>query len=302
MCIEAPLSGIPQGGCVKPPAKPVFNPGKFYHYSYFVGSTSGWCKAHDSFNGGFKDEFGLGIGGWQQWLREDSIKHFVMMSDDGVVCGSYDDADKIAEGTAVAKAFDASLMALTPGALRGDAETRRYAFHSIVAMAYNNPKAAPYEPRPDRRGAVPDRGGAGHRAPGAQHLDQGAAVSAVRHDLVRRGVPGNRGQRDRGRRDRLFFPDPGAAANKTLDSDGVSVEYTPMGQGAPQVFVQVANLAACAANAFYIEGDEVVLCPQACALLQTDKAAKVEGEVHLRAADAGVRPRAGCAYPRQRIC
>jgi hypothetical protein len=78
----------------------------------------------------------------------------------------------------------------------------------------------------------------------------------------------------------------------------VSVEYTPMGQGAPQVFVQVPNPAACVANGFYIAGNEVVLCPQACALLQTDKAAKIEVKFTLRAADTGLSPHPRCRSPK----
>jgi hypothetical protein len=277
VCIEAPLSGIPQGGCVKPPAKPVFNPGKFYHYSYFVGSTSGWCKAHDSFDGGLKDEFGLGVGGWKQWLREDSIKHFVMMSDDGVVCGPYDDANKIAEGTAAAKAFDASLLALAPEHFGATPETRRYAFHSIVAMDYNNPKTAPYEPQDPiikvlcPTGVAP---GTGHQA--LSILTKGLRFplcDTTSYDVVFQAIADSVIE---GAQIECSFPIPEPPPNKTLDSDGVSVEYTPMGQGAPQVFVQVPNPAACVANGFYIAGNEVVLCPQACALLQTDKAAKIE--------------------------
>lgn len=277
VCIEAPLSGIPQGGCAKPPAKPVFNPGKFYHYSFFVGSTSGWCKTHDSFAGGLKDEFGLGAGGWKQWLREDSIKHFVMISDDGVVCGPYDDANKIADGTAAAKAFDASLLALAPEHFGPTAETRRYSFHSIVAMDFNDPPTAPYEPQDPIIKTLCPTG----VAPGTGHQALSILTGGLRfplcdttsYDVVFQAIADSVIE---GAEIDCSFPIPAPPPNKTLDSDGVSVEYTPMGQGAPQVFMQVPNLAACVANAFYIAGDEVVLCPQTCALLQTDKAAKLE--------------------------
>src|SRR5690606_824812 len=36
ICIEAPLSGIPAGGCASPPAEPSDNPPKFFHYSYRI--------------------------------------------------------------------------------------------------------------------------------------------------------------------------------------------------------------------------------------------------------------------------
>ncbi len=276
ICIEAPLSGIPAGGCKNPPSKPVHNPGKFYHYSRFVGSTSAWCKVPGSFNGSLKDDFNLGAGGWKQWLREDSIKHFVVLSDDGVVCGSYDDKNKIGEGTSSAKAFDQTLLALSPEHF-GTPEHRRYVFHSIVAMAYNNPKTEPYEPQDPIIKTLCPSG----VAPGTGHQALSILTGGLRfplcdtssYDVVFQGIADSVIE---GAEIECSFPIPAPPMGKVLDDDGVSVEYTPMGEGNPQSFMRVANPGACTPSGFYIEADEVVLCPQACALLQTDKDAKIE--------------------------
>lgn len=276
VCVEAPLSGIPAGGCENPPPKPVFNPGKFYHYSLFVGSTSAWCKVPGSFKGSLKDDFNLGAGGFQQWLRADSIKHFVVISDDGVVCGSYDDKDKIGEGTSSANAFDQALLALSPEHF-GTPEHRRYVFHSIVAMAYNNPKTKPYQPQDPIIKTLCPTG----VAPGTGHQALSILTGGLRfplcdttsYDVVFQGIADSVIE---SAEIECSFPIPDPPMGKVLDDDGVSVEYTPMGQGNPQSFMRVPDQGACTPSGFYIDGDEVVLCPQACALLQTDKDAKIE--------------------------
>ena len=144
ICVEAPLSGIPLGGCAKPPPQPVNNPGKFYQYSVPITSHNAWCRLTDTFDGGVKDQFDLGPNGWQEWLREDSLKTFIAISDDGTKCGAYDDGNKVNNGIAAAEKFDADLQALSPLHFGDSPATRNYNFYSIVGMAYNNPKTEPY--------------------------------------------------------------------------------------------------------------------------------------------------------------
>ena len=72
VCIEAPLSTIAQGDCLKTnPAAPGINPGKFYHYDLYVGSHDSLCKILDTVDSpgaAHKDAHGLAPDGWKQWL------------------------------------------------------------------------------------------------------------------------------------------------------------------------------------------------------------------------------------------
>jgi hypothetical protein len=72
------------------------------------------------------------------------------------------------------------------------------------------------------------------------------------------------------------FPLPMPPPGQKVDLESVTVEYTPMGMGAPTSFKQVSTLGACVPNAFYISGDRIYMCPDTCAAVQRDTKAKVE--------------------------
>ena len=61
-----------------------------------------------------------------------------------------------------------------------------------------------------------------------------------------------------------------------IDPDTIEIDYYPNGEPPPVPFFQVVDLAACAPGAFYIANDTVVLCPEACALVQGDAAAQLD--------------------------
>ena len=46
----------------------------------------------------------------------------------------------------------------------------------------------------------------------------------------------------------------------------------------PVVYQQVPSLDMCGPMSFYVVGDTVILCPEACATLQSDKDAEIEVE------------------------
>src|SRR5690606_30087551 len=85
VCIEAPLGGIPQGGCEPPPAKPV-NGERYFHYSVSIGSHDSWCKLLRTYDANLKDEYGFAPNGWREWLRPDAFRVFLELTDDGVSC------------------------------------------------------------------------------------------------------------------------------------------------------------------------------------------------------------------------
>jgi hypothetical protein len=275
ICVEAPLSGIPQGGCVNPPTQPVFNPGKFYHYSVGIGSHNAWCQLLATFNGNTPDQFNLAPGGWQQWLREDAVKTFIAISDDGSSCGPYNDGNNVNSGVNAANAFDAALLALSPLHF-GTAEERNYFFYSIIGMAFNNPKTQPYTPQDPivtaKCNTAADAG-TGHQAlsvltdslrfPLCDTSDYSVVFQAIADGVIK------------GAKVACEFEVPEPPMGENLNYESIKVEYTPMGMGEPLIFDQVLGPDQCGPGKFYVDIDTVILCPEACAEVQKDKDAKI---------------------------
>jgi hypothetical protein len=148
VCIEAPLSTIPKGGCAlingNPPGN---NPGKFYHYSYDVQSSDSPCVILDTLTAtnNRPDTFGLAPNGWIKWLRKSAFKVFIEVTDDMPNCTWY--ADPINEkgkkvfndfqsnigGQIMTTEWDKTLMKLAPDQF-GTLDKRNYAFFSVVGM------------------------------------------------------------------------------------------------------------------------------------------------------------------------
>jgi hypothetical protein len=279
VCIEAPLSGIPAGGCTPPPAQPKNNPPRFFHYSVEVASRDSWCKLLSTY--AKADEFNLAPMGWKDWLRPDAYKIFIEVSDDGVGCTlnnvTYTDNNTAAGGTAAATKFDKALLALDPAQFGTEAE-RNYTFYSIIGMAYNNPADKPWEPAdPIQTGKCPTgaNNGTGHQAlsqiTGALRFP---LCDTTSYDVVFKAIAQGV---IKGAKASCDFPVPPPPMGQSIDLKSVVVEYTPGDMSPPQQFAQVADAASCAAGSFYIDTatKTISLCPDTCAVVQKDAAAKV---------------------------
>jgi hypothetical protein len=273
ICVEAPLSGIPAGGCKPPPPKPVNNPPKFFHYSTEIASNNSWCKILSTYT--TPDEFALAPMGWSQWLRPGAFKTFIEITDDRVVCGAYNDSNTALGGTTAAAKFDTDLLALDPAQF-GDAMNRNYAFYSIVAMAYNNPKTKPYDPvDPIITGKCPTAAN-----PGTGYQALSILTNSLRfplcdttsYDVVFQAIAAGVIS---GAQVSCDFPIPDPPAGKQIDPSSVVVEYTVGGMGAPTDFVQVADAASCKPNGFYLDATTIHLCPETCTLVQADPKAAI---------------------------
>jgi hypothetical protein len=279
VCVESPLSGIPAGGCAPPPAKPVNNPPKFFHYSVEIGSRNSWCQIINTFDK--PDEFNLAPGGWKDWLRPDSFKTFIEITDDGIGCTAtngktYQDSNTVAGGTATAPLFDADLCALSPTHF-GDPMKRNYTFYSIVALAFNNPADKPYDPTdPVIAGKCPTAAN-----PGTGHQALSVITGALRfpicdttsYDVVFQAIA--QGVIS-GAKVSCDFKVPDPPPGKTIDLATVEVVYTPSGMGTQTKFAQVPDQASCTTGSFYIENGTIRLCPDACSLVQKDDMAKID--------------------------
>ena len=278
ICVEAPLSGIAAGGCATPPAQPVNNPPKFFHYSVEVASHDSWCKMLQTFS--TPDEFNLAPTGWKDWLRADSFKTFIEITDDGVQCSfngkSYQDSNSAAAGATTAAAFDADLLALSPAHF-GNAAERNYRFYSIVAMAYNTPATKPYEPTdPVITGECPTAADPGTGYQALSVLTGGLRFplcDTTSYDVVFQSIADGV---IKGAKVACEFPVPDAPPGETIDLTTVQVGYTPGGMGTQTTFAQVASANACTAGSFYIEAGVIKLCADACTLVQADDAAKID--------------------------
>ncbi|MCC6552649.1 MAG: hypothetical protein IT372_06440 [Polyangiaceae bacterium] len=280
VCVEMPLSSA---SCSPIPPEPGQNPPIFFHYSNEIASHNSLCRVLDTFAGGVPDDYGFAPNGWSEWLRPDSLKVFVEITDDGTTCStstlaqnvSLDDNDNGADGLTAGAAFDAALLALSPAHF-GDATLRNYVFYSIVGVSENDPATAPWQPGDPM---VP-----GHCstavAPGTAYQALSMTTGGLRFPMCQTGSYDAVFQAIAdgvisGATVECEFPVPDPPPGETIDLSTVQVEYTPGGGGPKQTFTQVPNALECGPGKFYIDADVIHLCGEACATVQSDDAAKL---------------------------
>ncbi len=284
VCIEAPLSGIPQGGCANPPGAPVNNPPIFFHYDFHqVSSHDGLCKLLDRY--AVPDDHNAAPMGWQQWLRPEAFKTFLMVTDDGVSCtsntgkGNFNDNDKVGPGDAVATQWDVALTTMDPVQF-GTPEKRNYIFYSLVALVEKdkNNKALPWLPSdPITTQMCPTAADPGTGYQGLSNLTGGLKFplcSPMFYDTmfneIAKGVI-------EGAKLNCEFEIPEPPANLEIDLETVIVEFTPSNGPAVQ-FEQVADENECAAGKFYIDEQAglIKLCPDTCKQVEGDDQGKIQ--------------------------
>jgi hypothetical protein len=263
LCITAPLST--HASCSPVPAQPGNNSPRFFHYSRQIESTDSLQRLLNTYNGIEKDDFGLAPMGWSQWLRTDTFKVFIEITDD--------------ESSMHYLTFDTQLLALTPK-LFGDSTNRNYVFHSIAGFKENSPVTKPWGPADPIQTSLCTRGGGavasgqqyqrlsiltgGHRYPICEHASFDAIFTSIANDLTAAGkYP-------------CDFPLPTPPVGEKIDQNSVSLEYFPMGTGTPRVLKKVSHVDVCTTDSFYIDKDRVFLCPDTCSTVQRDSKAKVQ--------------------------
>jgi hypothetical protein len=276
ICVGAPLSTT---NCMPVPNEPGVNAPIFYQYSVVIGSHDSYCRAVNAYNGTLPDQFGLGVGGWKQWLRTEAFKVFVEVTDDGTTCTlgntTIDDNDNVNDGATAAQVMDGTLLALDPAQF-GTAAARNYVWHSIIGLAENNPPTAAYQPGDALVtgvcGSAVASGTAyqvlsqitgGLRFP----ICQFASFDVVFQEIAKGVIAGAKVECE--------FPVPPPPDGETIDLATVVLEYTP-GDGSGAIKMeQVKDATECKPAAFYIENDIIKLCPDACTVVQDDGGAKI---------------------------
>lgn len=281
VCIEAPLSTIPAGGCANPPATPGNNPPKFYHFNDTILSTDSWCRMIEYYNQ--PDNTGSTNVGWKEWLRPDALKVFVEITDDRVSCTAstgqtFNDGNVNATGATAATQFDDALTKLDPVQF-GSPQARNYIWYTINGVASNNPVTKAWDPvDPIQTTKCTSAVNPGY---GYQHLSvmtgglrfplcEIGSYDAVFQAIAQGVIAGSKVSCD--------FPVPPAPMGQTVDLNTVEVQYTPMGMGAPTKLAKVADAASCAPNSFYLDVPTKIvhLCPDTCSVVQKDDKAKVD--------------------------
>lgn len=248
ICVRAPLGGT---NCSPIPSRPV-NGERFFHYDVEVGSHDALSLVLDTYRRADRNNFAPQ--GWSAWLRPGALKAFVVMTDD--------------ESTLAADTFETRLFALDPEQF-GSPEARNHIWYSITGGAgTTTPLAAdaPLVTTMCGRGMVEAAGleyqklsmrTGGLRFP----ICEFASFSTVFRGLARGVVSEVRVSCD------LPLPEGPHPSSVRFDyaaGDGRRIELRP-----------VANLEACVADAFYVDGTHVRLCPETCTVVHADARASL---------------------------
>jgi hypothetical protein len=211
---------------------------------------------------------------WSPWLREDAFKVFMHFTD-----GTSGNGETI---TGYTGRFDEELVRLDPAQF-GDADDLQFTYHAIAGFKENVPPDLPYAP-----GDPVVTVGCQHPSfgLGIQGASEGFQGVAIRTDGLRHSVC----QFDH--YDAVFntiadgvvsksivpcsfaIPDPPSGKEYYL-SGGVSVELSDA-SGSVAAFARVADATACAPESFYLDGDQVELCPAACDTAKATEGARVD--------------------------
>jgi len=293
ICVEAPLGGTAQGQCALGDNnhEPIHNPPRFFHYSIPIDSNDAWCKLLGSYDGTVPDEYGQAPAGWSTWLRPESAKVLVLLSDSSTNClyqnVDLDDgpqqpnASYIPDAEQAANDFDSFLLGLS--ALHfGSVDDRNYYFHNIVGLEAKDPNNAttPWLPA-DPLSLVKCSGDTNPVSPAIGYQAVSRLSGGLRFpicayndfdvvfNIIAQGIID-------GVAVACELPVPEPPEGETLDPDTVEVKYTPGDGGPVQTFSQVADASACGPDSFYIEDNLIKLCPEACAIVQADTSAQLD--------------------------
>lgn len=263
LCVGPPLGGA---DCASPPPVPA-NTQRFFHYNKALGSGS-ILEALIAFYS-TPDNSGLAPNGFSEWLRPDSQKVFLIFSD----------TESTSNATSVGDAFDTNLLALDPEAF-GAAEERKYTLHSIIGLKQNNPATAPWLPTdPLVSGVCSGMGddlGSGKAVQQASILSGGLRFPVCQYqayDIVFQTIADNVIEQSVLACD---IPLPEPQMGQTIDTTTVQVDFTPSMGGGAVSFHQVSDAVECETEAFYIQDETIILCPESCDAVQGDAMAKLD--------------------------
>lgn len=289
ICIGAPLGN---GGCEDPMATPLENSGRFFQFSAAVGSHDAWCVLLGGFDQ--PDEFGdspragwasLATHGYEEYLRKEAFKVFVVVTDDDVGCDvqgvSFDDDITIGGGERAAADFDSALLTLSPEQF-GTAKKRNYVFHSIVGLAGSDTSNAAWPASAPMQTA---RCAAGSEGPGTGYQALSRLTGGLRYpscdsqnfdslfNTIADGIVAD-AQLD------CAWAIPQPPQGESFDPQRVNVRFTS-GRGLVEDFLSVPDAAHCANSGGWYYDDplaptEVRACPSTCDHIRPDSLGRID--------------------------
>lgn len=263
VCIAEPLSGTT---CMPIPNQPV-NTANFFHYDEGIGSRNSFSKIIETYDQ--PDPHGFAPNGWSQWLREEAFKVFIEITDD-------------APSDYTADEFEQALFALQPPHFGGPGE-RNYLWHSIIGLA-ENPAGGAWAPADD---IVTDECPTGVR-PAEEYQKLSIVTGGLRYpvcDVASYDAVFNEVATGIIEQSRIGceLALPEAPEGFVIDTASMVLEWTPTPMGTTEQ-VPGVDAAACATRGFYVQQNQIVLCPDFC----TEVAASTEGKLSILA---------GCKMP-----
>lgn len=259
VCVRSPLSSL--SVC---PSQAPGSTERFLHYATRVGSRDALEVLLESYDGRQEDDFGLAPGGWSEWLRSDSKKVFLAITDD-------DASDDALE-------FVSELTQLAPENFGPRPGATRFTWHSIVGLQEQALPSEAYQPdepiQQERCANSVNNPGVtyqelsrltnGLRFPICRFEGYDAVFSQIADQVVESTV------------DPCKFDIPAPPLGRALDLTKVAVSYQPSTGGPARLLGQAQAAASCGADAFQIADNRVSLCPEACQVVASDGGARVQ--------------------------
>lgn len=317
ICVGSPLSTLscPTSTLSSTPAV-AHNSPKFFHHSTDIGSHDMWCKLTGSFAAsdpypvartGFTP---IATGGWGAYLREDSFKVFVGITDDspdtnsGATNGNCSTASGFTNNLTGAQNFDQAIRTLSSthfGAYSAanPNENRNYIWYSIVGMGGNH-TTSPTALEPSAATVTKCCKGDGttiNTCQGDNAAVTDAAGNGVGYQELSKMTGGLRYPSCYYNNfDQIFH----AIADDVVEEASVSCDFTLQNEGSfdintakvylqededddPVLLTRAANLAACTATGWYLpnanEPANLSLCPSACTSVQSNEESRLSVEV-----------------------
>lgn len=249
ICVQQPLSGLAE--C--PADKPVLS-SRFFQYSIKIESDDSFSRILETFNRP-ETRFDATDVGWSEWLRPSARKVFLEFTDDNA--------------SMPVDEFVQELVDMAPEHFGSDPEQPQFVFHSIVGARENTPELAVYSPEDPVQLELCEGNGNKVENAGVSYQELSRLTGGLRfplcqfqdYDVVFRTIAENVVTLSG---DPCVFEIPDPPEGKELDLGKVGISFSG-GEGEPEVGLgQAANEQECQAEAFYIQGDSVHLCPESC--------------------------------------
>jgi len=280
ICVQTPLSGLASCDDAE---EPVFSE-RFRQYSTKVESHDSFDIAIDTYelplaNDDREEKFGQAPLGWSDWLRPDAKKVFLEVTDDDELLTDEEDDDINDNEEISATDFVTRLTTLAPQHFGSDPSRPNFVFHSIVGLAEKDPPTAAYLPEEavqagqctGNDGDVTNSGETyqelsrltgGLRFPLCQFDAYDVVFQRIAEDVVlTRGIA-------------CDFPIPDPPPGLELDLNNIAISYLGSAGSVAQLG-QAPTVGDCQADAFYVDGSRLNLCPSTCSRVRSDPLAAV---------------------------